>query len=56
MEFWSVGGIIMVGLGIMLGFDKTTIQVVEQRFCVALESGDGWETLMVVENEARVKQ
>jgi hypothetical protein len=38
----SVGGKIMVRLGTMLSFDKTTIQVVEQWFCVALEARDGW--------------
>ncbi len=46
----------MVGLGTVLRFDKATTQVVEQWFCVALKARDGWETSMVVENEARVKK
>jgi len=46
----------VVVLGIVLRFDKATIQVVEQQFCVALEAKDRWETSVVVENEARVKQ
>jgi hypothetical protein len=36
----------------MLGFDKATIQVVNQQFCVASKVKDGWETSVVVENEA----
>ncbi len=56
VEFWSIGTVIVVRLGTVLRFDKTTIQVVEQQFCVALEVGDGWETSMVVKNEAKVKQ
>lgn len=46
----------MVVLGTVLRFDKATIQVVEQQFCVALEAKDGWETSVVVENETKVKQ
>jgi hypothetical protein len=52
VKFQSVGGKIVARLGIMLGFDKVTTQAVEQQFCVALEAIDGWETLVVVENEA----
>jgi hypothetical protein len=55
-EFQGIGGKIMVGLGTVLRFDKATTQVVEQWFCVALKARDGWETSMVVENEARVKK
>jgi hypothetical protein len=29
MKFWNVGGEIMARLGIVLGFDKVTIQAVE---------------------------
>ncbi len=37
-------------LGDFLGFDKETIQAPEQRFCVAIEAGAGWETLAEVKN------
>jgi hypothetical protein len=36
----------------MLKFDKVTIQTTKQQFCVTLEARDGWETSLVVENEA----
>jgi hypothetical protein len=36
----------------MLRFDKVTIQTTKQQFCVTLEARDGWETSLVVENEA----
>jgi len=52
VKFQNVGGEIVARLGIMLGFDKVTTQAIEQQFCVALEARDGWETLVVVENEA----
>jgi hypothetical protein len=52
VEFQSVGGEIATRLGTMLRFDKAIIQVVKQQFFVASKVGDGWETSMVVENEA----
>jgi hypothetical protein len=39
-------------LGIVLRFDKQIIQVAKQRFYMALEARDRWETSVVVENEA----
>jgi hypothetical protein len=42
---------IAASLGDFLGFDKETIQAPEQRFCVALEGGAGWETSVEVKNE-----
>jgi len=51
-EFWSIGGEIMARLLTMLKFDKVTIQIAKQQFCVTLEARDGWETSLVVENEA----
>jgi len=52
VEFWSIGGEITARLGTMLRFDKVTIQTTKQQFCVTLEARDGWETSLVVENEA----
>jgi len=52
VEFQNVGGEIATRLGTMLRFDKAIIQVVKQQLCVASKVGDGWETSMVVENEA----
>lgn len=47
-----MGGVIAGGLGTVLKFDKQIIQATKQWFCMALEARDGWETSMVVENEA----
>lgn len=49
--FRAVGWEIAASLGNFLGFDKETIQAPEQRFCVALGAGAGWETLVEVKND-----
>jgi hypothetical protein len=49
--FGAVGWEIAASLGDFLGLDKETIQAPEQRFCVPLEAGAGWETSVEVKNE-----
>ncbi|CAM6078238.1 unnamed protein product [Sphagnum tenellum] len=47
----AVGWEIAASLGNFLGFDKEDIQAPEQRFCVALEAGAGWETSVEVKKD-----
>jgi hypothetical protein len=41
IEFRNVGPKITIGLGTLFSCDKATTHTVEQRFCVALEIGEG---------------
>ncbi len=41
VEFQNVGPKIAVSLGTLLGCDNATTHTVEQRFCMALEIGEG---------------
>lgn len=44
-EFLGVGKEIAGGLGELLGCDKRNASLADQRFCVALQSGQGWKTV-----------
>lgn len=55
-EFLGVAKDIAAGLGDLLGFDKRNDHTADQRFCVALQSGQGWKTQLAVQNEQTQEQ
>ena len=50
-EFLGVAKDIAAGLGELLGSDKRNACTADQRFCVALQSGQGWKTQLAVHND-----
>lgn len=50
-EFLGVAKEIAGGLGELLGSDKRNAHTADQRFCVALQAGLGWQTQLAVTNE-----
>jgi hypothetical protein len=52
LEFRAIGWEIVSNLGELVGFDKGSIQKSKQRFCVPLDVREGWETMLVVKNDA----
>lgn len=50
-EFLGVAKEIAGGLGELLGSDKRNATCADQRFCVALQAGQGWKTQLSVTNE-----
>ncbi len=44
IEFCNMGWDIAFGLSTILGFDKESIQAIEQCYCVALETNEGWDS------------
>lgn len=55
-EFLSVAKEIAGGLGELLGNDRRNSSAADQRFCVALQAGEGWTTQLSVSNEVTGEQ
>ncbi len=51
MEINEMGWEVAFNLGRLLGFDKWTFQSTKQRYCIALEVGNGWKITLQVKNE-----